>query len=389
MNIKENNIVITSNLFRPHFGGVENSLYHLSKAYLDMGYRPIVVVSNLPVNDEQLFRVESLDGIKVFRYEMSKSGKWLGLRWPKSLYGIISAIQTYRWVKRNFDPQLTITRYHFNQVFSWLAGLKNTVYLVPGVVKFQNAAQHIDKSGVRAKLQWYYHRLLQFFALRSAAKVAVFSQNMKTQLKDIGYNKPILLTKPGVDGERFRVKNHRSDEKIILCVGRCVRAKGFDYAIKSLNHINTDAKLWIVGDGPLLDDYKRLADELDVRKKVVFWGAQPKPETFYQKADYFLMSSVYEPLGQTILEGIASGLPIIAFRPSKQVMTATEDVLGSEGASFVESLSEHALAETLDECLNWSDSAYEAVSRANRKLAEERYSWTSLANDLLTRRASC
>ena len=115
MDLKENNIVITSNLFRPHFGGVENSLYHLSKAYLEMGYRPIIVVSNLPVNDEELFRVESLDGIKVFRYEMNKGGKWLGVQWPKSLFGIISAIQTYRWVKLNFQPQLTITRYHFVQ----------------------------------------------------------------------------------------------------------------------------------------------------------------------------------------------------------------------------------------------------------------------------------
>ena len=389
MDLKENNIVITSNLFRPHFGGVENSLYHLSKAYLEMGYRPIIVVSNLPVNDEELFRVESLDGIKVFRYEMNKGGKWLGIQWPKSLFGIISAIQTYRWIKRNFQPQLTITRYHFNQVFAWLAGLKNTVYLVPGIVKFQNAAQHIDKNGLRAKLQWYYHRALQFLALRGAGQVAVFSQNMKNQLQDIGYDKPVILTKPGVDGDRFRATHYRSNEKVILCVGRCVRAKGFDFAIKSLSQCSTGVKLWIVGDGPLLEDYKRLADELGVSHNVVFWGAQSQPESFYKKADYFLMSSIYEPLGQTILEAIASGLPVIAFRPSNDVITATEDVLGKEGACYVESLSEHALGTVIDDCVTWSDERYATVSKANRQLAEVRYSWTALADDLLKSRTSC
>ena len=101
------------------------------------------------------------------------------------------------------------------------------------------------------------------------------------------------------------------------------------------------------------------------------------------------MSSVYEPLGQTILEGIASGLPVIAFRPSNDVMTATEDVLGKEGACYVESLSEHALGTVLDDCVTWSDERYATVSKANRQLAEVRYSWTALADDLLKSRTSC
>lgn len=382
MDLRSRNVLITSNLFRPHFGGVENSLYHLSKAYLELGYRPIVVVSNLPADDEELYRVESLDGIKVFRYEMTQKGRWLGITWPKSVFGIIAAIRTYRWVKSAFAPELTVTRYHFNQVFARLAGLKNTLYLVPGVVKFQNAAQHIEKNGLRARMQWYYHRLLQFVALRSATRVSVFSHNMQQQLNQIGFKKPLLLTKPGVDAERFKPGPVSSGRKVFLCVGRCVKAKGFELAIRALSFVE-DAELWIVGDGPLFEDYQQLANELGVKDRVTFLGPQSKPETFYYQADYFLMSSTYEPLGQTILEAIASGLPVIAFKPSEQVLTATVDVLGADGATYVEAPSPEGLSKAMTENLGWNSQKYQQVSQQNRQLAIEQYSWQTLAQRLL------
>jgi glycosyltransferase involved in cell wall biosynthesis len=54
-----------------------------------------------------------------------------------------------------------------------------------------------------------------------------------------------------------------------------------------------------------------LADRLGLRDEVRFVGSQPDPRLFFWAADVFVMSSLYEGLGNSALEAIASGCPAV------------------------------------------------------------------------------
>ncbi|NTS76901.1 glycosyltransferase family 4 protein [Catenovulum sp. SM1970] len=390
-------ILLTSNLYRPHFGGVENSLYHLSQAYKKQGKWPVIVVSDISPDNSKLADVEEIDGITIYRYSMTKPYYLGKVRLPKVISGILNSLSLYKKVIQKYQPELIITRYHFNQLFCKWAGGKNTVYLVPGVVKFQNASKNVSSYSLKRYLRWYYHYLLQFFALKSSDQLAVFSHNMIKQVNSvINPKKELLLTKPGVDGHRFYPlpKEQKNLERnalglnckghVFLCVGRCVAAKGFDLAINAFrSQTGTDNQLWIVGDGPLLDNYKYLVEQLGLEGQVKFIGSTLEPEKYYRAADTFLMSSIYEPLGQTILEALSSGLPVIAFEPSNDVNTASREILNSNCALFVNQANSDELANSIERILDLSPDELSEKSAMARIHAEDHFSWNNLANDLL------
>ena len=74
-----------------------------------------------------------------------------------------------------------------------------------------------------------------------------------------------------------------------------------------------DAASWnlkIVGEGPNLDDYKRLAKKLEL-KRISFEGFQ-QPLSYHKKAKIFLMTSAFEGFGMTLVEAQQMGVvPIV------------------------------------------------------------------------------
>jgi glycosyltransferase involved in cell wall biosynthesis len=101
--------------------------------------------------------------------------------------------------------------------------------------------------------------------------------------------------------------------RIIIAVGRLVYYKGFQYAIRAMRDV--DAKLLIIGDGPLRAELEREARRLPVPERVVFLGEVQNRNIgpYYQAADVFAFPSVArsEAFGIVQLEAMMCGLPVI------------------------------------------------------------------------------
>ena len=72
-----------------------------------------------------------------------------------------------------------------------------------------------------------------------------------------------------------------------------------------------DLELLMVGDGPLRPELEALARELGIADRVHFLGIRRDVATLLSAADAFALTSVSEAASLTLLEAMATGLPVI------------------------------------------------------------------------------
>jgi glycosyltransferase involved in cell wall biosynthesis len=75
-----------------------------------------------------------------------------------------------------------------------------------------------------------------------------------------------------------------------------------------------DIGLWVIGDGRLCEQLKRLAEELDIAGHVLMLGERRDVQQWLAHADAFILSSISEGLPLSVLEAMAAGLPCILTR---------------------------------------------------------------------------
>lgn len=105
------------------------------------------------------------------------------------------------------------------------------------------------------------------------------------------------------------------EDFMILCVGRLDTEKGLKYLIQAFQSVipeHPHAKLMIVGDGPLKSFLINMVHGIRLTN-VVFAGRVPDRylDLLLSAADLYISPSLYENLSISILDALASGLPIV------------------------------------------------------------------------------
>jgi glycosyltransferase involved in cell wall biosynthesis len=98
-------------------------------------------------------------------------------------------------------------------------------------------------------------------------------------------------------------------------VARLVPVKnhiGVFQAIERLRREGMDITIALAGDGPLRDELAKAARDLGIGDRVVFLGNVREISRLYRAMDIFVLNSHSEGMSNTILEAMASGLPVIA-----------------------------------------------------------------------------
>ena len=103
--------------------------------------------------------------------------------------------------------------------------------------------------------------------------------------------------------------------KVVITAGRLVDQKGQWYLIRAFSAVtkrNPGAKLIILGQGENKKYLTDLIKELELEDSVFLWGYKDNPYPYLYYADLFAFSSVYEGLGNIIVECMACGLPTVS-----------------------------------------------------------------------------
>ena len=124
----------------------------------------------------------------------------------------------------------------------------------------------------------------------------------------------------GIDLDAFRGPQRRGLRGAgarLLCVARLAPAKNHALLLQTvalLRESGRDVSLTLVGDGPLRGRLEELARELGISEHVRFAGRRTDTPAFYRDCDLFVLLSDYEGMPMSIIEAMASGLPVVATR---------------------------------------------------------------------------
>jgi glycosyltransferase involved in cell wall biosynthesis len=101
------------------------------------------------------------------------------------------------------------------------------------------------------------------------------------------------------------------DELRLVVVGKLKRAKGHEWALRALPLLPTEYRLYVVGDGPLLDTLQDEARSLGVAGRVEFVGWQTDAPAWLAAADVVWVPSLFEGFGLVLAEACALGCKVI------------------------------------------------------------------------------
>jgi UDP-glucose:(heptosyl)LPS alpha-1,3-glucosyltransferase len=189
----------------------------------------------------------------------------------------------------------------------------------------------------------------------------------------------ITVVYNGVDVEHFHPRNRKyrgeirrrhgiGNEPVILFVSNNFRMKGLGFLIKALAHIKRENvppfKLLVLGRD-LQNSYLRLTRRMGVSNEVIFAGSTNEPEKYYGASDLLVHPTFYDACSLTVLEALASGLPVITTYSNGASGIMTQ---GQEGFVISDPRDGESLVEKISLFLNREK--MEKASIAARRLAE-------------------
>ncbi len=139
----------------------------------------------------------------------------------------------------------------------------------------------------------------------------------------------IAVVYNGVDVERFHPRNRQyreeirgrhgigAEELVILFVSNNFQMKGLGFLIKALAKIKKEMpspfKLLILGRDRQ-ESYLSLAKNMGIFEDVIFVGSTKEPEKYYGSSDLLVHPTFYDACSLTVLEALATGIPVITTR---------------------------------------------------------------------------
>jgi glycosyltransferase involved in cell wall biosynthesis len=172
---------------------------------------------------------------------------------------------------------------------------------------------------------WKYR--LFFWLLRGATSVIAPSAAIRDELLRAGFSSErVVCFANAVDVNRFRpvTAGEKAQAKsalglaretaVIGTVARLVQRKGIDVLLRAFAMVRHrhPVHLLVVGDGPLSEELRALARELEIEGSVSWLGFQADPVNWLQAMDVFAFPSRLEGVPNAVLEAMATGLPIVA-----------------------------------------------------------------------------
>ncbi len=383
-------ILIFSTAYLPYIGGAEIAVKEITQR-LEHQFEMITV--RLNNNDAAQ---EQIGNIKVYRL-----GFGLG-RIDKYLFPFRAARLAAKLHQQN----------HYDIVWSIMASFSGFAALLVKKknppVKFLLTLQEGDDLRVPVRKSLMVHHWFKQIFTR-ADYIQCISNYLAAWAREMKATCPVEVIPNGVDLDKFtsidfnpgretlrKKLNIQPEDTVLISTSRLVPKNGLEDLIDATkNLVDSGYKVItiILGDGPLKNKLKERIlnyqsegatlekSKIGQAQRIVLFGVRSREDVIIhlQIADIFIRPSLSEGLGNSFLEAMAVGLPVIA-TPVGGIPDFLED--GKTGW-FCAVNNPQSIAEKIKYILDPANEAEVARVVVNaKKLVEEKYNWDKIAGQM-------
>lgn len=217
------------------------------------------------------------------------------------------------------------------------------------------------------------------FVFTRATKVRSLSSEMTKLLNDNITLSNIVLIPNRVNCDFFsppKVNYQISNEIVITSVGRFVRQKGYDVAIKAIQNLSNHyhIRLVLIGGGSLKEYLKELIGSSE-NIELIDWIDQKDLIKLLKESDIYIQPSLPyfgEAMPRTILESMAMGLPIIS-----TTVCAIPGILNAENAILIQPGSTEELEKSIIRLIEDAD-LRQKIGKGAYLDASVKYNWNKM-----------
>lgn len=288
-------------IFYPSFekGGVEQVLINFINYILIKNYDVILVSSNFKKNlilKKKKFRYVDINFKKKFLFND---------RISRSIIGFLKLREILSTYKKDSTIIFSLQSSVLSIIASKLSAHKIVV---------RNAEDPIYSTIYSEnKLMSYLVLFLKLIFYNFSNGIITNSKGSKISLNKFLFNKNIInIYNPYV--KKILKRNKLKRYNHILSVGRLTKQKDFRNLILAFHKIKNkikNYKLIIIGEGELKKSLIKLTFDLKIEKRVKFLGWQNNLGKFYKNSKLFVLSSLYEGLGNVLIDAVNYEVPIV------------------------------------------------------------------------------
>ncbi len=308
------NILVLTNTFSPHVGGVARSIERFVRRYRWRGHHVKIVAPSfdgMPAHEPDVVRVPSLR-------HFNRTDFSVALPLPRRLLDVVE----------RFEPDVVHSHHPF--LLGGTALRVAHTHSLPLVfthhTRYEDYTHNVP--GDSPELKRFVERLATNYA-NLCDRVFVPSESIEALIRERGVTSPVAVVPTGVEPEDF-ARGDREGFRARLGIppssftvghlGRLAREKNLPFlASAMLEFLRTadpglDARCLVVGSGPLEGHIRERFAAAGLADRLHLAGTLTEAETVdaYHAMDVFAFASHTETQGMVLTEAMAAGLPVVA-----------------------------------------------------------------------------
>lgn len=362
-------ILLLNYEFPPLGGGAGNATLHMLKEFSKYNNLEIDLVTS----SVDKYKLESFsENIRIYKLPIGKNNQ---IHYQSNKDLLTYSIKAHTYCKKLLKQNSYQLVHAF---FSTPCGIIAYRLKQPYIVSLRGSDVPFYNQRFRVLDKLVFQRLSKT-VWKNARAVIANSNGLKQLAFKTLPNFQFNVIYNGIDIERFIPKSTKEDTFTVLSTSRLIRRKGIEFLIKGFAKFiekSRNSKLVLVGDGDQKGELINLVNSLGITNYVEFLGSVPHDEIaqIYRNSDAFVLPSFNEGMSNSILEAMASGLPIISTSTG-----GSEELVSNNNGFIVEKENSEQIAEKLF-TLYSNRELVDKMGNESRKKAET-MSWSNMAKE--------
>jgi len=386
---KVRKILIFSLVYYPRFvGGAEIALKEITDRVSEDDIQFDLIALRL---DNNLPKYERIGNIAVHRvgFTMRHKESPDSVRFPlmmnKYLYPFLGFLKAVKLHKKN----------NYDGIWSMMASYNGFAALFFKIcfpkIPYLLTLQEGDPIEYTKKRTGFLYPLFRKIFVR-ADFIQTISSYLADYARDMKYKGPIEVVPNGVDighfsqgyseEDLFRLKEKlgwKEGVKYVITTSRLVVKNAVGDIVSSLKYLPENVELLVLGTGYQFEELRALAEKEKVSVRVHFLGFVPHEEMpkYVQISDVFVRPSLSEGFGNSFIEAMAAGVPVVA-TPVGGIVDFLKD---GETGLFCEVNNPKSIAARVVMLLKDNELKNKITTQA-RKMVQLQYDWNTITRDM-------